>query len=71
MLGMASVWPERCACLVKKELMYAGPFGLAALLCGSVFIDRYNSEKAVDTMKKHVEKINNKNVSPGSILAKL
>lgn len=58
--GMFAIWPERCAALIKKELMYAGPFGLAAVLCGSVFIDRINTKKALDTMKTAVKQIKDK-----------
>ncbi|XP_053380580.1 1-acyl-sn-glycerol-3-phosphate acyltransferase alpha-like isoform X1 [Mercenaria mercenaria] len=61
-IGMTQIWPSRCCCLVKNELKYAGPFGLAALLCGTVFIDRLNKEKALDTMKKTVGDIKSRNV---------
>ena len=60
---MTQIWPKRCCCLVKNELKYAGPFGLAAVLCGTVFINRLNREKALDTMKKTVGDILNRNVS--------
>lgn len=60
---MFQIWPERCAALIKKELMYAGPFGLAALLCGSVFIDRINTKKALDTMKATMKQVKEKKVS--------
>lgn len=62
-LGMTQVWPKRCCCLVKNELKWAGPFGIAALLCGTVFIDRLNREKALDTMKKTAGTILSRNVS--------
>jgi len=39
-LVMAHAWPKRCAGVCKKELLYIFPFGLAAWLCGTVFIDR-------------------------------
>uniref|UniRef100_A0A0A9YMB9 1-acylglycerol-3-phosphate O-acyltransferase n=3 Tax=Lygus hesperus TaxID=30085 RepID=A0A0A9YMB9_LYGHE len=45
-LGMFELWPvmKRCTVVAKKELLYSGPFGLAAWLCGLVFINRLNSE---------------------------
>jgi len=59
-------------CLVKNELKWAGPFGIAAQLCGTVFIDRLNREKALDTMKSTVEAIHRRNVSClGSIFVAL
>lgn len=64
---MFEIFPERGCTLIKRELMYAGPFGLAAALCGSVFIDRYNPSKAVETMKLTVEKIHSQNVSEGQL----
>ena len=60
---MSKVWPARCALLIKKELMYAGPFGLAAILCGSVFIDRKNTKSALDTMKTTMKRVKEKRVS--------
>ena len=40
------VWPlfDKCAMVAKKELKYAGTFGLAQILMGTVFVDR-SSEK--------------------------
>lgn len=58
--GMFKIWPARCAVLIKKELMYAGPFGLAAILCGSVFIDRINTKSALDTMKATMKRVKEK-----------
>ncbi|XP_076654767.1 1-Acylglycerol-3-phosphate O-acyltransferase 1 isoform X1 [Halictus rubicundus] len=47
-MGLFQIWPvmEKCTVIAKKELFYAWPFGLAAWLCGLIFIDRMNSEKA-------------------------
>ena len=61
--GMFQIWPARCAALIKKELMYAGSFGLAAVLCGSVFIDRINTKSALDTMKTTMKNVKEKRVS--------
>lgn len=57
MISMMEVWPDRCTSFVKKELMFAGPFGLAAWLCGTIFIDRLNREKAKESMNKTVNLI--------------
>jgi len=33
-----------CVMVAKKELKYAGPFGLCMTLCGAIFLDRGSSE---------------------------
>ena len=42
---LMQVWPlfDNCVMVAKKELKYAGPFGLAITLCGTVFVDRASS----------------------------
>ncbi|XP_003424072.1 1-acyl-sn-glycerol-3-phosphate acyltransferase alpha [Nasonia vitripennis] len=56
-LGMFDLWPvmDKCTVVAKKEIFYAWPFGLAAWLCGLIFIDRMNSEKARSTINTAVE----------------
>lgn len=60
---MTQIWPDRCCVLVKNELKWAGQFGIAAQLCGNVFVDRLNREKALDTMQKAATEIQKRNVS--------
>ncbi|XP_078045123.1 1-Acylglycerol-3-phosphate O-acyltransferase 1 isoform X2 [Augochlora pura] len=59
-IGLFQIWPvmEKCTVIAKKELFYAWPFGLAAWLCGLIFIDRMNSEKArtvMNTATNHIK----------------
>ncbi|XP_055374751.1 1-acyl-sn-glycerol-3-phosphate acyltransferase beta [Condylostylus longicornis] len=63
-LGMFHIWPimQKCTVVAKKELLYAQPFGLAAWLCGLIFIDRVRSEKARDTLNSANHKIKSKNI---------
>ncbi|XP_052229202.1 1-acyl-sn-glycerol-3-phosphate acyltransferase alpha-like isoform X2 [Dreissena polymorpha] len=61
-IGIAEVLPKRCCLLVKRELMWLGPLGIAAQLCGTVFVDRLNHEKALNTMKQTAGIILKKNV---------
>jgi len=49
-IGMLKMMPPRTTVLVKKELLYAGPFGAASWLCGIVFVDRSNRSKAHEVM---------------------
>ncbi|XP_781558.2 1-acyl-sn-glycerol-3-phosphate acyltransferase alpha [Strongylocentrotus purpuratus] len=56
------VWPKRCVVLGKKELLFFGPFGVSLYLCGTVFVDRLNPEKARSTMEKTAQHIKDKNI---------
>ena len=60
---MMKILPDRCTMLAKKELLYAGTFGVAAWLCGIVFIDRMSSEKAKETMRETAFNLVKNNVS--------
>lgn len=48
LIVLAHLWPvmPRCTVISKKEIFYIWPFGLAAWLWGTIFIDRLNAEKA-------------------------
>ncbi|XP_026288277.1 1-acyl-sn-glycerol-3-phosphate acyltransferase alpha isoform X1 [Frankliniella occidentalis] len=58
-LGMFEYWNvmKKCTVVAKKELFYAWPFGLAAWLCGLIFIDRLNSGRAKDSINKAATQI--------------
>ncbi|CAF0822710.1 unnamed protein product [Didymodactylos carnosus] len=59
-IGMMNIWTDDikyCSVLAKKELLYAGPFGISAWLAGVEFVNRMNSEQAAKTMKNMMEKI--------------
>jgi len=51
LMSLMEIWPiiENAAQIAKKELMWAGPFGLASWLTGTVFIDR-SSKSSRDDM---------------------
>ncbi|XP_043674284.1 1-acyl-sn-glycerol-3-phosphate acyltransferase beta isoform X1 [Vespula pensylvanica] len=56
---LAQLWlvMERCTVISKKEILYFGPFGLAAWLWGTIFIDRRNveeSRKIVNSTCKYI-----------------
>lgn len=63
-LGMFDLWPvmEKCTVVAKKEIFYAWPMGLAAWLCGLIFIDRMNSEKARSALNIATKEIKEKKV---------
>ncbi|CAK1599659.1 unnamed protein product [Parnassius mnemosyne] len=52
-LGLFNIWEsaKKLTVVVKKELLYAMPFGLAAYLAGLIFIDRKNTKHAYDQLK--------------------
>ncbi|XP_056632303.1 1-acyl-sn-glycerol-3-phosphate acyltransferase alpha [Diorhabda carinulata] len=58
-LGMFNFWRvmDKCTVIAKKELLYAGPFGLAAYLCGIIFIPRLQGARAKVIMNEAAKKI--------------
>ncbi|XP_024867563.1 1-acyl-sn-glycerol-3-phosphate acyltransferase alpha-like [Temnothorax curvispinosus] len=63
-LGMFDLWPvmDKCTVVAKKEIFYAWPVGLAAWLCGLIFIDRMNSEKARSALNTATKEITEKKI---------
>jgi lysophosphatidate acyltransferase len=63
-LGMFWLWPwsHRIAAVAKKEILYTGPFGVAAWLAGVVFIDRLNSDKARGQLEHAAQLMSKENV---------
>lgn len=63
-LGMFDLWPvmDKCTAVAKKEIFYAWPVGLAAWLCGLIYIDRMNSDKARSVINNAAEEIKEKKV---------
>lgn len=61
---LAEIWPklDRCTVLAKKEVFYLWPFGLATWLWGTIFIDRFNVEKAQSTINSTATIIKNRKV---------
>lgn len=56
---MFEIWSvmQKCTVVAKKQLFYAWPFGLAAWLCGLIFIDRVKSDKARDAVNNAATQI--------------
>lgn len=59
---MFDLWPvmQKCTVVAKRELFFAWPFGLAAWLCGLIFINRMQSERARDALHKASDSIKSK-----------
>jgi len=47
--------------VIKKQLLYSGPFGLYAYLCESIFIDRSNTKAAKKELNEKVLEVKMKN----------
>lgn len=64
LLGMFDIWPvmNKCTVVAKRELFYAWPFGLAAWLCGLIFIDRMQSDKARNSLCDATDLIKEKKI---------
>lgn len=62
---MFDIWHtmDKCTVVAKKELLYAWPFGLAAWLCGLIFIDRVHAKKAHNSMNEAANIIKEKKVT--------
>lgn len=62
---MFDIWHimDKCTVVAKKELYYAWPFGLAAWLCGLIFIDRVHAKKAHNSINDAAVVIKQKKVT--------
>ncbi|KAG5897065.1 hypothetical protein JTB14_025881 [Gonioctena quinquepunctata] len=60
-LGMFELWRtmDKCTVIAKKELLYSGPFGLAAYLCGIIFIPRIQTDRAKIIMNEAADMLKN------------
>lgn len=61
---MFDIWPvmNKCTVVAKRELFFAWPFGLAAWLCGLIFINRMQSDRARVQLCKATTNIKNKKI---------
>ncbi|KAJ3640669.1 hypothetical protein Zmor_027216 [Zophobas morio] len=59
LLVLGKLWPamDNCAVISKKEILYFQPFGSAAWLWGTIFIDRVKKENAQAAVNKTGETI--------------
>lgn len=62
-LAMMGMWPKNCATIAKSSLLYTGSFGIAAWLCGTIFINRMNSQQSRKAMDDTVKTIRGEHVS--------
>lgn len=58
-LTMSKIWPKNCVVMLKKSLKYVPFFNICAIKCDSIFIDRFNKNKAhqsVDDARHGIER---------------
>ncbi|XP_033643334.1 1-acyl-sn-glycerol-3-phosphate acyltransferase alpha-like [Asterias rubens] len=60
-IAMMEFWPKRCTIMMKNSVKYAGPMGIAAILCGVIFVNRTNRDKAKEVLEKTVKTIKDQN----------
>lgn len=62
---LAEIYPviRTFTVLAKRELFYLWPFGLAAWLCGTIFIDRLNPGEAKSSVNRTGDIIRTRQVS--------
>uniref|UniRef100_A0A8D0H6P0 1-acyl-sn-glycerol-3-phosphate acyltransferase n=1 Tax=Sphenodon punctatus TaxID=8508 RepID=A0A8D0H6P0_SPHPU len=51
-IGMFEILPDQCTFIVKREILYMGPAGLASWLCGFIFINRRKKGDAIHVMSQ-------------------
>lgn len=54
---MSHFWPSNCTVMMKQSLKYLPFFNFASFLCQAVFVDRFNPEKATQSLKQCANKI--------------
>lgn len=61
---MGKLWPliGRPTQISKKEILYFFPFGFAAYLWGTIFVDRQNRKSALNVINQQSNAINEKKV---------
>lgn len=58
-IAMMEMWPRlhRCVSVQKRELLYAGPFGLLSWLSNSIFLDRGNSAQSHNALNNAIKQL--------------
>uniref|UniRef100_A0A0N5AEJ6 1-acyl-sn-glycerol-3-phosphate acyltransferase n=1 Tax=Syphacia muris TaxID=451379 RepID=A0A0N5AEJ6_9BILA len=60
---LSAFWPKQCTVMMKRSLIYVPFFGFVALLCRSIFVDRFNHKRAHESLLKSAELIRDKKLS--------
>ncbi|VIO97823.1 Uncharacterized protein BM_BM5620 [Brugia malayi] len=60
---LSHFWPSKCTVMMKKSLKYVPFFNFASLLSRAVFVDRFNRERAVQSLEECSKKITEQKLS--------
>lgn len=60
---LSQIWPSDCTVMMKKSLKYIPFFNVAAFMARAVFVDRFNRERAKQSITECAEIIKQKNLS--------
>ncbi|VDM23621.1 unnamed protein product [Toxocara canis] len=60
---LSYVWPPNCTIMMKKSLRWIPFFNYACYLANTIFVDRFNREKAMHSLKECVQRIVDKKLS--------
>uniref|UniRef100_A0AC34GCV9 1-acyl-sn-glycerol-3-phosphate acyltransferase n=1 Tax=Panagrolaimus sp. ES5 TaxID=591445 RepID=A0AC34GCV9_9BILA len=61
-VGMATCWPDRCVVMMKNSLKWIPGFNIAAVLSNTIFVNRFNHEKAQDALKYAAKTMSERNL---------
>lgn len=64
LIHFAAIWHVmgKVTVIAKRELLYVGTFGIAAWLCGLIFINKKSRKESRDVMKEAVEGLKKENI---------
>uniref|UniRef100_A0A915Q0Q6 1-acyl-sn-glycerol-3-phosphate acyltransferase n=1 Tax=Setaria digitata TaxID=48799 RepID=A0A915Q0Q6_9BILA len=60
---LSHFWPSNCTVMMKNSLKYVPFFNFASFLSRAVFVDRYNREKAMQSLQECAKKITGQKMS--------
>ncbi|VDN07135.1 unnamed protein product [Thelazia callipaeda] len=60
---LSHFWPPNCTIMIKKSLKYIPFFNFASVLSRAVFVDRFNREKALQSLEECAKKITRQSLS--------
>uniref|UniRef100_A0A914YH23 1-acyl-sn-glycerol-3-phosphate acyltransferase n=1 Tax=Panagrolaimus superbus TaxID=310955 RepID=A0A914YH23_9BILA len=61
-VGMAKCWPDRCVVMMKNSLKWIPGFNVAAVFSNTIFVNRFNHEKAQEALKFAAKTMSERNL---------
>uniref|UniRef100_A0A1I7VKM0 1-acyl-sn-glycerol-3-phosphate acyltransferase n=1 Tax=Loa loa TaxID=7209 RepID=A0A1I7VKM0_LOALO len=60
---LSHFWPSKCTVMMKNSLKYVPFFNFASLLSRAVFVDRFNRDKAIQSLEECAKKVTEQKLS--------